>query len=199
MTFSTLRCLNITISSSVWVSWNVPTAPFCHFFPQTSVVSPQACSRSQKKISGGRISRPIQLPLCELDTFWLPQTPNSISSNHGGHWDPSFPLPCTAAWASQVALVKNRHVNAEDEETWAQSLGQEDPWRRAWQPNSSILAWRIPWTEKPGRLQCIGSERVRHNRSYLTHTHAYCPQELTPGTKPEKSHSSPCLLFHPQR
>ena len=37
------------------------------------------------------------------------------------------------------------------------------PWRRAWQPSPSILAWRIPWTEESGRLQSIGSQRVRHD------------------------------------
>ena len=37
--------------------------------------------------------------------------------------------------------------------------------------HSSILAWRIPWTEEPGRLQCIGSQRVRYNCSDLAHMH----------------------------
>ena len=37
------------------------------------------------------------------------------------------------------------------------------PWRRKWQPTPVFLAWRIPWTEKPGGLQSIGSQRVRHN------------------------------------
>ena len=36
----------------------------------------------------------------------------------------------------------------------------------------SVLAWRIPWTEEPGRLQSTGSQRVRHDRSDLTRTHA---------------------------
>ena len=40
------------------------------------------------------------------------------------------------------------------------------PWRRKWH-HSSILAWRIPWTEEPGRLQSTGSHRVRHDRSDL--------------------------------
>ena len=40
------------------------------------------------------------------------------------------------------------------------------PWRSEWQP--SILAWRIPWTEEPGGLQSIGSQRVRHDRSNLS-------------------------------
>ena len=43
-----------------------------------------------------------------------------------------------------------------------QSLGQEDPLEEAMTTPSSILAWRIPWTEEPGRLQSIGSQRVGH-------------------------------------
>ena len=38
---------------------------------------------------------------------------------------------------------------------------------------SSILAWRIPWTEEPGGLQSVGSQRVRHNWSHLARMHAY--------------------------
>ncbi|XDA79131.1 hypothetical protein R6Z07F_009187 [Ovis aries] len=48
-------------------------------------------------------------------------------------------------------------------ETWVQSLGQEDPLEKEMITNSSILAWRIPWTEKPGRLQSMGSQRVGHD------------------------------------
>ena len=48
-------------------------------------------------------------------------------------------------------------------ETWFQSLGGEDPLEKAMAPHSSILAWKIPWTEEPGRLQSMGSQRVRHN------------------------------------
>ena len=46
------------------------------------------------------------------------------------------------------------------QETWVQSLGQEDPLEEGMATNSNILAWRIPWTEEPGRLQSIGSQRV---------------------------------------
>ena len=49
------------------------------------------------------------------------------------------------------------------QETWAQSLGQEDPLEKEMAIHSSILAWRIPWTEKPGGLQSMGSQRVRHD------------------------------------
>ena len=48
-------------------------------------------------------------------------------------------------------------------EIWVQSLGQEDPVEKKMATHSSILAWRIPWTEEPGRLQSMGSQRVGHD------------------------------------
>ena len=48
-------------------------------------------------------------------------------------------------------------------ETQVQFLGQEDPLEEGMATHSSILAWRIPWTEEPGGLQFIGSQRVVHN------------------------------------
>ena len=44
---------------------------------------------------------------------------------------------------------------------WVQSLGQEDPLKEQMATHSSILAWRIPWTEEPGKLQSMGSQRAR--------------------------------------
>ena len=58
------------------------------------------------------------------------------------------------------------------QETWVQSLGQEDPLEEGMATHSSILAWRIPWTEEPGGLQSIGSHRVEHDRS--TYAAATC-------------------------
>ena len=49
------------------------------------------------------------------------------------------------------------------QETQVQSLGWEDPLEKGMATHSSILPWRIPWTEEPGRLQCMGSQRVGHN------------------------------------
>ena len=49
------------------------------------------------------------------------------------------------------------------QETWVQSLGWEDPLKKGIATHSSILAWRIPWTEKLGGLQFMGSQRVGHN------------------------------------
>ena len=48
-------------------------------------------------------------------------------------------------------------------ETWVQSLGRKDPLEKEMATHSSILACRIPWTEKPGGLQSTGSQRVGHN------------------------------------
>ena len=65
------------------------------------------------------------------------------------------------SWASLVAqMVKNPHPR---QETWVQSLGQEDPLEKGITPYPSILAWRTPWTEEPGGLQSMGLQRVRHD------------------------------------
>ena len=48
-------------------------------------------------------------------------------------------------------------------ETWVRSLGRADPLEKEMATHSSILAWRIPWTEKPGGLQSTGSQRVGHD------------------------------------
>ena len=48
-------------------------------------------------------------------------------------------------------------------ETWVQFLGWEDPLEKAMATHTSTLAGKIPWMEKPGRLQSTGSQRVRHN------------------------------------
>ena len=49
------------------------------------------------------------------------------------------------------------------QETQVQSLGREEPLEKGIITHSGILAWRIPWTEEPGRLQAMGLQRVRHD------------------------------------
>ena len=49
------------------------------------------------------------------------------------------------------------------QETWVQSLGQEDPLEKEMEIHSSTLGWKIPWIEEPGRLQSMGLQRVRHD------------------------------------
>ena len=53
---------------------------------------------------------------------------------------------------------------------WIQSLDWEDPLEKEMATHSSILAWRIPWTEKPGGLQSMGSQRVGHDKMTNTFT-----------------------------
>ena len=64
-------------------------------------------------------------------------------------------------WASLVAQ-RLKHLPVMWE-TWVRSLGWEDPLEKEMATHSSILAWRIPWTEEPGGLQSMGSQRVRHD------------------------------------
>ena len=59
------------------------------------------------------------------------------------------------------------------QETLIQSLGREDPLEKEMATHSSILAWKILWTEKSGGLQSMGSQRVGHNL-VTKHTHGVC-------------------------
>ena len=62
--------------------------------------------------------------------------------------------------------VKNPPAMQKRPELWVWSLGWEDPLEEGMATHSSILAWRIPWTEEPGGLQSMGSQRVRHDWAY---------------------------------
>ena len=60
-------------------------------------------------------------------------------------------------------MVKNQPAGTGDAKMWVQSLGQEDPLEKGMATHSSILVWRIPWIEEPGRLQYMELQRVRHD------------------------------------
>ena len=78
--------------------------------------------------------------------------------------------------ASLVALmIKNL---SSMRETWVRSLGQEDPLEKGMATYSSILSWRIPWTEEPGRLQSMGSQRIGHD--WATNTLTVCTSHCRP-------------------
>ena len=67
-------------------------------------------------------------------------------------------------WGFPSSLaVKNPPAMPETQETWVRSLGWEHPLKEEMATHSSILARKIPWTEEPGGLQSIGSQRVEHN------------------------------------
>ena len=82
----------------------------------------------------------------------------------GGHHAKKNRLPFSGGSA-----VKNLPAV---QEAYVQSLGQKDPLEEGMATHSSILAWRIPWTQEPGRLQSVGLQRVRHDWSDWACTHA---------------------------
>ena len=57
-------------------------------------------------------------------------------------------------------MVKNTPAM---QETWVASLGQEDPLEKGMVTHLGIPAWKIPWTDEPGRLESLGSKRAEHN------------------------------------
>ena len=84
------------------------------------------------------------------------------------------------SWASLVAqLVKNLPAMRE---IWVWSLGWEGSLEEGMATHSSILAWRIPWTEQPGGLQSMGSHRIRHNW-VIKHTHTHTHTQEAPTGK----------------
>ena len=65
------------------------------------------------------------------------------------------------------------------QETWVQSLGWEDLLEKGMATHSRILVWRIPWTEEPGGLQSVGSQRVGHDSvTDIQHTHIQVLREV---------------------
>ena len=76
-------------------------------------------------------------------------------------WEDPLEEGMATHWASLVAQ-RLKHLHA-IQEIWVQSLGWEDPLEKEMATHSSILAWRIPWMEEPGRLQSMGLQRIGHN------------------------------------
>ena len=71
--------------------------------------------------------------------------------------------------------------------TWVRSLGWEDPLEKGMATHSSILAWRIPWTEQPGRLQSMGSQSWTQLNNLHFHFHIYIYRERVKNEKREMS------------
>ena len=70
------------------------------------------------------------------------------------------------------------------QETRVQHLGGEDPLEKGMADHSSILAWRIPWTEKPGGSQFMGPQRVGHD--WAKHANTHSPKERENGKEEEE-------------
>ena len=81
-----------------------------------------------------------------------------------------FSMHITSFWSSPCPTLTRASLVAQSvkdlpavQETWVQSLGWEDPLEKEMATHSSILAWKISWTEEPGGLQSMGLQRVGHN------------------------------------
>ena len=91
-------------------------------------------------------------------------------------------VPNNLPWAFQMELVlRTSLLMQEMKETCVRSLDQEDLLENEMATHSSILSWRIPWTEEPGRLQSMGLQRAGHNWSDLTCMHAVPVGSVTSG------------------
>ena len=77
------------------------------------------------------------------------------------------------------SVVKNLPAVQEPQQMWIRSLSWEVPLEDGMATHSSILAWRIQWTEEPGGLQLMGSQRIRHDWSNLAHKSIGAPMPKT--------------------
>ena len=85
--------------------------------------------------------------------FWAPKPLQMVTA--------AMKLKDAYSLASLVAQMVKRLSAMR--ETWVRSLGREDPLEKEMATHSSTLAWKILWTEEPGRLRSMGSQRVRHD------------------------------------
>ena len=97
-----------------------------------------------------------------------------------------------------VQTVKNLFVM---QETWIQSLSWENPLEEGMPTHSSVLAWKIPWTEEPGGLQSMGLQRVRHGwttNTFTIPTGAPQGQGILPKHRGHQDRSLPLLALKPR-
>ena len=124
------------------------------------------CTRLQPSLQPGQLLVPCICLLKPLDMHskycFLLNLPSLVECHMWkvtqGHQQLTH-FYCTCSMVAQ--MVKNLPAMPE---TWIGSLGLEDSLEKEMATHSSILAWRIPWTEEPGSLQSMGSQRVRHDR-----------------------------------
>ena len=121
-----------------------------------------------------------------------------IWRKHGTYWTSQGELEAAYLdeWASLMAqMVENPPAM---QETWVRSMCQEDLLEEEMASHSSVLAWRIPWTEEPGRLQSMGLQRVGPKRAtnaiwiispgllllFMSLTHSHGRQQIQPQPSP---------------
>ena len=125
-----------------------------------------------KKIKSVTVSTSVCHKMMGLDAmifvFWMLNFKPAFSLSF---LQPGISHDVLYIWASLVVQsVKNLPAV---QETWVQFLGREDPLEKEMATHSSILAWKIPWTEEPGGLQSMGLQRVGHDWATNTHNTQY--------------------------
>ena len=114
--------------------------------------SPRAGAAPPSWMWGALSPSDLGFLLCWDQRPEIPTSPSAACLHPPGLRSPDVPLV--------AQTVKNLPAM---QETRIQSLGWEDPLEEGISTHSSILAWRIPWMEEPGRLQSMGPQRVRHD------------------------------------
>ena len=88
---------------------------------------------------------------------------DGLLNGHGKEWNTLFLKARDAILKESPRWLSGKRIHLPMQETWVGSLGWEDPLEEGMANHSSILAWRITWTEEPSGLQSIGSQRVGHD------------------------------------
>ena len=95
-------------------------------------------------------------------------------------WQKWLPGYCFRLQYTRASLVADCRESPAAQETWVLSLDREESLEKGMATHSSILVWRIPWTEETGGLQFMRSQRVRHNWVTNTNTHAQSRDKIIP-------------------
>ena len=140
-------CLFVCFFKYIWLHW-VLFAAFQNLVEAWGILVPWPGTEPRPLALGAR-------SLSHWITMEIPSVGFLSYKQHKG-------LPWWLRWCGTCLPMQ---------ETQIQSLGQEDPLEEEMATHSRLLAWRIPWTEEPGGLQPIGSQRVGHN--WATNTHTY--------------------------
>ena len=125
--------------------------------------------------------------------LWVPE--GAAPGTQGLDWKLRSGPSSAVKWGAAVGFPDGSDCkeSPEMQKTRVWSLGQEEPLEESMATHSSILAWRIPWTEEPGRLLSMGSQRVRHD--WVTNTFTFKVGLLEKGIEPPKFYVPVCSSF----
>ena len=113
------------------------------------------------------LCRPLLLPPSMFPSIKVFSNKSALRIRWPQYWSFSFSISPSNKYSGLISFRIRASLVAQSLpavwETPVRALGQEDPLEKERATHSSILAWEIPWTEEPGRLQSIGSQKVGHN------------------------------------